>query len=131
MQQHYIRATKQDPMKPARPLSLKDLEYLHVVKFHGRSSVNQEEFDPFWAWFGTILYKVRNHQKHILPMWIKGWQILFSIYQSVFCVKVPFMCVFNLCAGLIYGFLSRDDSDRLMQSQSAVPGSFLIRFSDR
>jgi hypothetical protein len=35
-------------------------------------SINQEDYDQFWAWFGTILYKIRNHQKHILPMWIKG-----------------------------------------------------------
>ncbi len=37
-----------------------------------RISINQEDYDQFWAWFGTILYKIRNHQKHILPMWIKG-----------------------------------------------------------
>jgi len=33
--------------------------------------------------------------------------------------------------GLIYGFLSREDSDRLLQTQAAIPGSFLVRFSDR
>jgi hypothetical protein len=104
MQLHYIRATKQDPMKPARPLSLKDIEYLHLTKFAGKTTVNQEDYDSFWAWFGTILYKIRNHQKHILPMWIKG---------------------------LIYGFLSREDADRLLQTPTAEPGSFLIRFSDR
>lgn len=104
MQLHYIRATKQDPMKPVRPLSLKDIEYLHLTKFAGKTTVNQEDYDAFWAWFGTILYKIRNHQKHILPMWIKG---------------------------LIYGFLSREDADRLLQTPTAEPGSFLIRFSDR
>jgi len=104
MQLHYIRATKQDPKKPARPLSNKDIEYLHLNKFNGKLSINQEDYDQFWAWFGTILYKIRNHQKHILPMWIKG---------------------------LIYGFLSREDSDRLLLTQGALPGSFLIRFSDR
>ncbi|KAL6048396.1 Signal transducer and activator of transcription [Balamuthia mandrillaris] len=104
MQLHYIRATKQEPDKPKRPLSPKDIEYLHLTKFAGKSSITQEDYDSFWAWFGTILYKIRNHQKHILPMWIQG---------------------------LIYGFLSREDSDRLLQDQSAVPGSFLVRFSDR
>jgi len=104
MQLHYIRATKQDPKKPARPLSAKDIEYLHLTKFNGKLSINQEDYDQFWAWFGTILYKIRNHQKHILPMWVKG---------------------------LIYGFLSREDSDRLLLTQGALPGSFLIRFSDR
>lgn len=104
VQLHYIRATKQDPLKPARPLSLKDLEYLHITRFNGKAMITQEDYDAFWAWFGTILYKIRNHQKHILPMWIKG---------------------------LVYGFLSREDSDRLMRTQQAMPGSFLIRFSDR
>lgn len=36
MQLHYIRATKQDPKKPARPLSNKDIEYLHLTKFNGK-----------------------------------------------------------------------------------------------
>eukprot|EP01087_Luapelamoeba_hula_P008701 TRINITY_DN2196_c1_g1_i2.p1 TRINITY_DN2196_c1_g1~~TRINITY_DN2196_c1_g1_i2.p1 ORF type:complete len:993 (+),score=172.72 TRINITY_DN2196_c1_g1_i2:170-3148(+) len=104
MQLHYLRATKQDPSKPTRPLSFKDIEYLHMTKFSGRGTVTQEDYDSFWGWFGTILYKIRNHQKHILPMWIKG---------------------------LIYGFLSREDSDRLLQTPTAIPGSFLLRFSDR
>jgi len=33
-------------------------------------------------------------------------------------------------AGLIYGLISRDECDRLLQMQNAAPGSFLIRFSD-
>jgi len=41
MQLHYLRATKQEPLKPTRPLSLKDLEYLHITKFSGRPYVSQ------------------------------------------------------------------------------------------
>jgi len=37
----------------------------------------------------------------------------------------------TILSGLIYGFLSREDSDRLLLTQGALPGSFLIRFSDR
>eukprot|EP00005_Dracoamoeba_jomungandri_P006266 CAMPEP_0174262240 /NCGR_PEP_ID=MMETSP0439-20130205/12859_1 /TAXON_ID=0 /ORGANISM="Stereomyxa ramosa, Strain Chinc5" /LENGTH=641 /DNA_ID=CAMNT_0015346921 /DNA_START=20 /DNA_END=1942 /DNA_ORIENTATION=- len=104
MQLHYLRATKQDPLKPKRPLSPNDIQYLHLNKFGGKLTVNQEEYDGFWAWFGTILYKVRNHQKHILPMWREG---------------------------LIYGFLSRDDADTLLKDPAALAGCFLVRFSDR
>jgi hypothetical protein len=32
--------------------------------------------------------------------------------------------------GLIYGLISREECDSLMQAQNALPGSFLIRFSD-
>jgi hypothetical protein len=102
LQLHYLRATGQDPMKPVRPLSLKDVSYLHVTKFGGRSVITQDDYDEFWKWFGKILYKIRNHQKHILPMWLKG---------------------------LIYGFLSREESDTILKEAKAH--SFLIRFSDR
>jgi len=102
LQLHYLRATNQDPMKPVRPLSVKDINYLHVTKFASRAVISQEDYDEFWKWFGKILYRVRNHQKHILPLWIKG---------------------------LIYGFLSREESDTILKN--AAPHSFLIRFSDR
>ena len=47
MQLHYLRATKQEPLKPTRPLSLKDLEYLHITKFSGRPYVSQVRPSPF------------------------------------------------------------------------------------
>jgi hypothetical protein len=42
MQIHYIRATKQDPKKPVRPLSNKDIEYLHLSKFNGKMRYDEE-----------------------------------------------------------------------------------------
>jgi len=103
LQLHYLKETKQDPLKPSRTLSTRDLEYIQQHKFGGKLSISSKEYDSFWDWFGSILYKIRNPQKHILPMWMKG---------------------------LIYGLISRDECDRLLQMQNAAPGSFLIRFSD-
>eukprot|EP01090_Pellita_catalonica_P023571 TRINITY_DN9793_c0_g1_i1.p1 TRINITY_DN9793_c0_g1~~TRINITY_DN9793_c0_g1_i1.p1 ORF type:complete len:684 (+),score=123.87 TRINITY_DN9793_c0_g1_i1:38-2053(+) len=102
LQLHYLRATKQDPGKPQRPLTPSDLQYLHKSKFDSRPMITKDDYDDFWKWFGKILYKIRNHQKHVLPLWTNGF---------------------------IYGFLSRDDSDKILRT--AKTHSFLIRFSDR
>ena len=72
LQLHYLKETKQDPVKPLRILSFRDLEYIRHYKFGGKSTISSKEYDSFWEWFGSILYKIRNPQKHILPMWIKG-----------------------------------------------------------
>eukprot|EP01090_Pellita_catalonica_P013264 TRINITY_DN3099_c0_g1_i4.p1 TRINITY_DN3099_c0_g1~~TRINITY_DN3099_c0_g1_i4.p1 ORF type:complete len:475 (-),score=65.58 TRINITY_DN3099_c0_g1_i4:107-1531(-) len=102
LQLYYIRATKQDPENPKRPLTPQDLDYLHKKKFGSKQVISQEAFETFWKWFGKILYKIRNNQKHILPLWTNG---------------------------LIHGFISREDSERIIRGSD--PHSFLIRFSDR
>lgn len=101
---HYLQATKQavTTSPPPRPLTMRDFEFLKRKRFEGKEWITQDSYDAFWEWFGTILYKIRNHQKHILPMWTKG---------------------------LIYGFLGRETAGTLLSKQP--PGSFLIRFSDR
>lgn len=101
LQLHYLQVTKQDPMNPERPLSFDDLEYLHRTRFSNKSHVSQEDFNGFWEWFGTILRKISNNQKHMQDLWIKG---------------------------MIYGFISRADADKLLASTQ--PGSFIIRFSE-
>jgi hypothetical protein len=89
LQLHYLKETKQDPVKPLRILSFRDLEYIRHYKFGGKSTISSKEYDSFWEWFGSILYKIRNPQKHILPMWIKGT----CRVVCVSCVSCVVSCV--------------------------------------
>jgi hypothetical protein len=81
LQLHYLKETKQDPVKPLRILSFRDLEYIRHYKFGGKSTISSKEYDSFWEWFGSILYKIRNPQKHILPMWIKGTHVCVCVVR--------------------------------------------------
>jgi len=101
LQRHFLRATRQDPIKPTRFLSRHELAYIHQNFFGGQVMVSQAAFDNFWAWFGKGLQKLR-YQRHVCSMW-----------QS----------------GLIYGFISRFQVDEALKNEDA--GTFLIRFSER
>lgn len=101
LQRHFLRATRQDPIKPTRYLSRHELMYIHQNFFGGQTMVSQAAFDLFWGWFGKNLQKLR-YQRHVCSMW-----------QS----------------GLIYGFISRFQVDEALKNEEA--GTFLIRFSER
>mmetsp|Transcript_30647 Transcript_30647/g.85838 ORF Transcript_30647/g.85838 Transcript_30647/m.85838 type:complete len:610 (+) Transcript_30647:1-1830(+) len=101
LQNHYMKATRQDPELPDRPLSLHDINYIHRLLFYGQETVSQKDFDSFWKWFGKVLQKIR-HQKPFCQLWNKG---------------------------LISGFVSKPEANELLQGQQA--GAFLIRFSER
>jgi len=101
LQRHFLRATRQDPIKPTRFLSRHELVYIHQNFFNALPTVSQAAFDSFWAWFGKGLQKLR-YQRHVCSMW-----------QS----------------GLIYGFISRFQVDEALKNEE--PGTFLIRFSER
>lgn len=101
LQRHFLRATRQDPIKPTRFLSRHELLYIHQKSFNGQGTVTQAAFDQFWGWFGKGLQKLR-YQRHVCSMW-----------QS----------------GLIYGFISRYQVDEALKNEE--PGTFLIRFSER
>lgn len=101
LQRHFLRATRQDPIKPTRYLSRHELTYIHHNFFGGQPMVSQTSFDLFWGWFGKNLQKLR-YQRHVCSMW-----------QS----------------GLIYGFISRFQVDEALKNEEA--GTFLIRFSER
>eukprot|EP01112_Ceratiomyxa_fruticulosa_P000033 TRINITY_DN0_c7_g1_i1.p1 TRINITY_DN0_c7_g1~~TRINITY_DN0_c7_g1_i1.p1 ORF type:complete len:749 (-),score=149.09 TRINITY_DN0_c7_g1_i1:247-2493(-) len=101
LQKHFLRATRQDPVKPTRYLSRHELIYIHQNFFGGKPMVSQQSFDSFWAWFGKNLQKLR-YQRHVCSMW-----------QS----------------GLIYGFISRHAVDEALRNED--PGTFLMRFSER
>jgi len=64
--------------------------------------INHDDFNRFWRWFGTILRKISNNQKHMQDMWTHG---------------------------LIYGFITRAETERMLALMQ--PGSFIIRFSER
>jgi hypothetical protein len=110
LQRRYLLATKQDPLAPIRPLALQDMHYLFQVKFSSNigvaapandTPVSSKVYDNFWAWFGPGLHKIR-YQRHMCPLWVRG---------------------------LICGFLQRGETERVLQS--APPGSFLLRLSER
>eukprot|EP01133_Synstelium_polycarpum_P010914 gene10914-12719_t len=101
LQRHFLRATRQDAIKPTRYLSRHELIYLHQQFFGGRPSITQTLFDAFWNWFGKGLQKLR-YQRHVCSMW-----------QS----------------GLIYGFISRQSVEEALRNEEI--GTFLIRFSER
>jgi len=101
LQIHYLRATRQDPAKPTRSLSKFDLEYLHREKFNSKPTITQDDFEKFWDWFGKVMHKIR-HQKPFIYLWLQG---------------------------LIYGFLSKPEAERLLFRQPV--GTFVARFSER
>jgi hypothetical protein len=110
LQRRYLMATKQDPLKPLRPLTSQDFNYLYSVKFCTQGSnvapnehtmVSGKAYDEFWLWFGPGLHKIR-YQRHLCILWQQGY----------------------LC-----GFLQRDEAVKVL---SGAPfGSFLIRLSER
>jgi len=90
LQRHVLKATKQDPVRPARCLSGYDLRYIKA-KFFGtphpfhpptamltlssptadRDVMNQKDFDTFWGWFGKNL-QILRYQRHICHLWQQG-----------------------------------------------------------
>jgi len=101
LQKHFLRATRQDPIRPTRCLSHADLDYIHKLFFGGHPLITQKSYDAFWTWFGKGIQKLR-YQRHICTLW---W------------------------SGLIYGFLSREGVHEALQNEEV--GTFLIRFSER
>jgi len=100
LQHHFIRATRQDAVRPTRWLSNTDLEYIHEKFFNFLPMIPSKSYDNFWSWFGKTVKKLR-YQRHILPLWQTG---------------------------LIHGFLSREAVQEILRQQEA--GTFLIRFSE-
>jgi hypothetical protein len=110
LQKRYLLATKQDLQKPARPLSVQDINYIFHIKFTGPSHmhlpskdsvITVKQYEHFWGWFGPGLHKIR-YQRHMCPLWVRG---------------------------LICGFINRTEADQVLAK--APTGTFLIRFSER
>jgi len=101
LQRHFLRATRQDPVKPTRCLSMTDFFYLHEKFFGNAPKISSKDFESFWSWFGKGMQKLR-YQRHLCPLWLSG---------------------------LLYGLVSRDDVHNALID--AEPGSFLIRLSER
>ncbi|GAM21902.1 hypothetical protein SAMD00019534_050770 [Acytostelium subglobosum LB1] len=101
LQRHFLIATKQDPVRPKRPLSQFDFKYIQVQFFAGRTLIHQQDFDKFWNWFGKSMQTLR-YQRHISALWQEG---------------------------IIYGYMDRQESDNALAGQD--PGTFIIRFSER
>jgi len=101
LQRHFLRASRQDLVKPARYLTVFDFEYLRDKFFPGETVINQKGYDNFWTWFGKGVQKLR-YQRHICPLWQTG---------------------------LIYGFLTREAVEETLMNEEV--GTFLIRFAER
>lgn len=103
LQNHYLLATKQNHLKPPRPLTEDDFEYIKNAKFASRNNkmITTEEYDAFWQWFGPGLHKIR-YQRHMCKLWVNGY---------------------------ICGFVPRHDAESLLRD--TPPGTFLIRLSER
>lgn len=99
LQRHFLRATRQDSMRPKRSLSLEDFSFFHTDFFQSKSIVTQADFDTFWTWFGKTL-QVLRFQRYIGALWQQG---------------------------LLYGCMQRDDVETALSGQP--PGTFIIRFS--
>lgn len=101
LQRRFLVATRQELLRPVRPLSAYDLHYLGAKFFGGRPAVAPRLFDDFWAWFGKCMQQLR-FARHIAALWRHG---------------------------LLYGFWSREDVEAQIRGQE--PGTFLVRFSER
>eukprot|EP01117_Protostelium_nocturnum_P010857 TRINITY_DN3916_c0_g1_i3.p1 TRINITY_DN3916_c0_g1~~TRINITY_DN3916_c0_g1_i3.p1 ORF type:complete len:582 (+),score=189.80 TRINITY_DN3916_c0_g1_i3:195-1940(+) len=100
LQRHFLRATRQDPVKPQRFLSRQELQYLSAKFFGGNPYINTKMYDDFWNWFGKGLQKLR-YQRHLHTMWQQG---------------------------LIYGYVPRESVTAALMNQQV--GTFLIRMSE-
>jgi len=103
-QKHFLLATKQETKDLKRPLHLRDFVYLLQVKFGQgleKRVVSQKDFQTLWNWIGTSIKKIR-YQKHMLWMFEQGF---------------------------LAGFVSRQEAIEVLQQE--LPGTFLIRFSER
>lgn len=101
LQRHFLRATRQDLIRPTRQLLECDLEYLNQTFFDCQPIINQKSYDAFWEWLGKAVQKLR-YQRHICPLWQTG---------------------------LIYGFLTREGVKAALIHEEV--GTFLIRLSER
>ena len=101
LQRRFLMATRQDLLRPPRPLSAYDLHYLNAKFFAGRAVVPPRAFDEFWAWFGRCMQQLR-FARHIAALWTHG---------------------------LLYGFWTREDVEAQIKAQE--PGTFIVRFSER
>lgn len=101
MHAFFLRATRQDPLRPVRSLSKSELKYIHSKFFGDKAMVSCRTFEVFYDWFGKNIQKIR-FQRHLC-----------SMYQS----------------GYVYGFVNREFVQELLQDQPK--GTFIIRFSER
>eukprot|EP01101_Sappina_pedata_P004071 TRINITY_DN1668_c0_g1_i1.p1 TRINITY_DN1668_c0_g1~~TRINITY_DN1668_c0_g1_i1.p1 ORF type:complete len:748 (+),score=213.61 TRINITY_DN1668_c0_g1_i1:65-2245(+) len=100
LQKHFLRSTRQDPVRPVRPLSLSDFDYIHQKIFESQDLVCLQNFDTFWNWFGKIIQKLR-YQRHICTLWQTG---------------------------VIHGLITRKTVNECLIRQDR--GTFLVRFSE-
>ncbi len=103
LQTAYLRATRQHPADPARPLSPFDFRYM--LQLHCKTptpaTVTRKEFAALWEWFGPIVSRIR-HDKAIGQLWTQG---------------------------LVMGFISKAESEELLRGEK--PGTFVLRFSSQ
>jgi len=97
---HFLKATRQEPGKPARRLNHGEYQYLHYKFFAGQMSVTQAQASRFWLWFGQVVQTLR-FKRHIANMWFTG---------------------------LIYGFITKNACNEILKNEEH--GTFLIRFSE-
>eukprot|EP01113_Clastostelium_recurvatum_P007040 TRINITY_DN13246_c0_g1_i2.p1 TRINITY_DN13246_c0_g1~~TRINITY_DN13246_c0_g1_i2.p1 ORF type:complete len:633 (-),score=120.05 TRINITY_DN13246_c0_g1_i2:15-1913(-) len=81
LQRHFLKATRQNPMQPARPLAMFDFNYI-MDKFVNKATVNHKSFDVFWGWFGKVLQTLR-YKRHITHMWQNGIIFMFMTRDRV------------------------------------------------
>lgn len=80
LQVHYLRATRQNPNEPKRPLSIREIQYISQLdSIKGKTQIHIRDFENFWNWFGDAMHKIR-HQKGFSSMWLKGY--VYSIFKT-------------------------------------------------
>ncbi len=50
LQIHYLKATRQDTLRPQRALSAADLHYIHEIKLENKPTITLRDFERFWEW---------------------------------------------------------------------------------
>jgi len=99
MHHHFLKATRQDPARPSRALIEPDWNYIHS-KFFGTKSINQQQANQFWNFFGPVICTLR-FKRHINSLWFTG---------------------------LIFGFITKEECNAALLTQDL--GTFMIRFSE-
>eukprot|EP00008_Paramoeba_atlantica_P005171 CAMPEP_0201483820 /NCGR_PEP_ID=MMETSP0151_2-20130828/8010_1 /ASSEMBLY_ACC=CAM_ASM_000257 /TAXON_ID=200890 /ORGANISM="Paramoeba atlantica, Strain 621/1 / CCAP 1560/9" /LENGTH=463 /DNA_ID=CAMNT_0047867149 /DNA_START=87 /DNA_END=1478 /DNA_ORIENTATION=+ len=86
IQYYFIKATRQDPVTPQRPLAIHDLQFIRKA-FKERESLSRDDFHQFWEWFGPACRRIRCHPS-FKALWMNG---------------------------LVYNFVTREDTTNLLE----------------
>jgi len=123
LQRHFLRATRQLPLQPARALSMYDFEFLNKQFFGDKQILSHKHYDSFWTWFGKSLQTLR-YKRHIATLWQNGLITMFISRdrvqgalkdQGTGCFMILFSAAYPGQLEIAYNSETGDTKDGMLQ----------------